>query len=176
MESQKILLLLAILLISGITDILTKKVYNSVTFPAIIMGLVLGFYYRGGPGLLDSFLGLVICTALFFLLYMWGGFGAGDAKLMMAMGAIIGTGYLFDFILYSAIMGGVMAQVVIIRNRVFFKTWRNVLRFFLFLVPFLHLKPEPLDRKNSFFIPYAYAISLGSFLYMIFGRGIVKAH
>lgn len=169
MESQKILLLLTILLISGITDILKKKVYNLVTFPGILMGLVLSFYFQSWSGLLDSFFGFLICSVLFILLYLWGGFGAGDAKLMMAVGAIAGTRNLFDLILFSAVTGGIMAQVVVIKNGVFIKTWKNVLRFFLFLVPFLHLKAEPLEKKNSYYIPYAYSISLGVFLYMIFG-------
>lgn len=170
MELQKILLLTAILLISGITDILKNKVYNAVTFPGILMGFVLNFYFLSWSGLLDSLFGFLICAVLFFLLYLWGGFGAGDAKLMMAVGAIAGTRYLFDLIVFSAVTGGIMAQVVIIRNGVFKKTWKNVLRFFLFLIPFLHLKSEPLEKKNSFYIPYAYSISMGIFLYMIFGR------
>ncbi|MDD5067781.1 MAG: A24 family peptidase [bacterium] len=164
MEPGKIILLMIVLLVSGITDLLRKKVYNIVTFPGIIMGLLLGLYYNGPYGLLDSGLGFILASFIFLALYIWAGFGAGDVKLMMAVGSIVGMKLIFDFILYSAIMGGVMAVIVMIRNRVFLPSMKNVLRFFLFLIPKMRLVPEPLTPGDSFTVPYAYAISMGSLL------------
>ncbi len=166
MNQYQILLLVTILLISGITDILFGKIYNFITFPAIVLGLAMSFQFQGTPGLIGSFIGLVICTAIFMVLYAWGGFGAGDAKLMMAIGAIVGYELIWDFILYSAIAGGIMANVVIIKNKRFLQTWKHVLRFFLFLIPKYKFKSEPLKKEDSLVIPYGYAISMGSLVFL----------
>ena len=168
MNQYQILLLVIILLISGITDILYARIYNYITFPGIVMGLALSYHYNGTQGLIASGVGLLLCTGIFMFLYIWGGIGAGDAKLMMAIGAIAGYRLIFGFILYSAIAGGIMANVAIIKNKVFKKTWQHVGRFFLFLVPKYHLKSEPLKKTDSFFIPYGYAISIGSMVYLYF--------
>jgi len=168
MEEQKIIILLIILTISGITDILKGKIYNIITFPGIIMGIALGYYYNGVTGLLTSFGGFGVAGLIFIVLYIWGGFGAGDVKLMMAIGAIVGIKFIFDFIFYSAIAGGIIANIVIIKNKRFVQSWKNVLRFFLFLIPKWHLKSVPLRKENSISIPFGYAISIGSLLYILF--------
>ena len=168
MNPYQILFLVIILLICGITDILSGKIYNFITFPGIVMGLALNYHYHGTQGLIMSFLGLLISTVIFMILYIWGGFGAGDVKLMMVIGAIVGYKLIFDFILYSAIAGGIMANIVIIKNRQFLQTWKHVLRFFLFFIPGYHLKSEPLKKKHSFVIPYGCAISIGSLIYLYF--------
>jgi len=166
MNSFQILFLITILLVCGITDILKGKIYNFLTFPGIIIGLASQWYYYGIKGLFTSFLGLAISTVFFIIIYIWGGIGAGDVKLMMVIGATVGYYLVFDFILYSAIAGGIMAHIVIIKNKRFIQTWRNILRFFFFLIPGYHLKSEPLRKENSLNIPYGYAISIGSLVYL----------
>ncbi len=170
MNEYKILFLIIVLVISGITDILKGKIYNFVTFPGIVMGIAINWYYNSYSGLILSLSGLLISSVIFIILFMWGGFGAGDVKLMMAVGAIAGYKIIFDLILYSAVAGGIMANVVIIKNRCFLRTWTNVLRFFLFLIPGYKLKPEPLKKKNSIVLPYGYAISIGSLVYLYFNK------
>ncbi|MBU1076459.1 MAG: A24 family peptidase [Spirochaetes bacterium] len=155
------------LTISGITDILKRKIYNVVTFPVMVMGFALNFYLGGLNALISSLAGFGICTILFFMVYAWGGFGAGDAKLMMALGAIVGLELVFNFILYSVLAGGLMANIVIIKKRRFIKTWKRVLRFFLFMIPKYRLKSESLSKDESIAIPYGYAVSLGSLTYCI---------
>ena len=167
MYEYKILLLLLIVVVSGITDLLNRKIYNCITFPGVVMGVALNCHIHGFNGLITSLLGFIICAVIFIILFIWGGFGAGDVKLMMAIGAIAGHKLIFDLILYSAIAGGIMANIVIIKNKKFIQTWKNVLRFFLFLVPKYHLISEPLEKKNSILIPYGYAISMGTIVYIL---------
>lgn len=167
MEEQKILLLLIILLISGITDMLKGKIYNWITFPGIVMGFALSYYYNGWSGLISSLAAFIITAVIFIVLYVLGGFGAGDVKLMMAIASIVGLRFIFPLIFYSVIAGGIMANIVIIKHKQFIKSWRNALRFFLFLIPKVRLKSEPLDKKNSITIPYGYAISIGSLIYFL---------
>ncbi|HEC92294.1 MAG TPA: prepilin peptidase [Candidatus Atribacteria bacterium] len=132
MNEPKYILLISILLICGITDILYKKIYNIITFPAIVLGIIMNYTYNGIPGLIGSMIGLFIAGIIFFMLFIWGAIGAGDAKLMIAIGAIVCVNYIFDFILCSVIVGGIMANIIAIKNKRFVQSWKNVFKFFLF--------------------------------------------
>lgn len=166
LTSEKIILLLVLMIICGVTDIWNRKIYNFITFPFIIMGLLVNFYLNGYSGLLSSAGALGICFVLFIILYITGGFGAGDVKLMMALGAIVGMKNIFTVIVYCVLAGGVMANIILIINKQFIQSWKHALRFFLFLVPFMKLKSEPLKKRDSIKVPFGYAISMGTLIYV----------
>lgn len=167
MEIKKIILIVIIMLICGITDLLKGKIYNFVTFPGILMGFALNYHFNGWTGLISSAGAFGICFLIFIILYITGGFGAGDVKLIMALGSIVGLKLIFPILLYIVFTGGIMANVVMIKHKQFIKSWKHALRFFLFLIPRIHLKSEPLKKENSIVIPYGYAISLGTLIYFL---------
>jgi len=158
----QLIFLFVLIVICSLTDILCGKIYNFITFPMIISGFCLNFYLYGYKGLLFAFCGFIIAGGIFIVLYLWGGFGAGDVKLMMAIGAIIGVNYIFDIILYSSIAGGIISIIVIIYKKQFITTLKNIFHFFVFLIPKYHLKSVPLKKENSFSIPYGFAIGIGT--------------
>lgn len=168
MHEWQYILLVILLVICGITDILYKKVYNIIVFPAITLGIIMNYTFNGISGLKDSLLCLLIIGVLFFILFVWGAVGAGDAKLMMAISAIVGLHYIFDFTVYSVLAGGIMANVIIIKEKIFIQSWKHVLQFFLFLIPKLKLKRVPLKKQDSISFPFAYGISIGSLFYLLF--------
>lgn len=83
-------LLFIIFVISAYTDLAHHKVYNWVTIPGIIAGLLLNFAFQGFQGLGNSLLGLIIGGGLFLIFFLMGGMGGGDVKLMGAVGALGG--------------------------------------------------------------------------------------
>jgi len=88
-------LLTPVVVIAAVTDWRDGKVYNKLTFPAILAGLIWwtlwGFHLQGGPGAMDGFLRALVgfgSGALpFAVLYAAGGLHGGDVKLMAAVGA-----------------------------------------------------------------------------------------
>ena len=84
------LALLAAISYALYTDLKTGLIYNRLTFPAILAGWYLGFVLRGGPGLADAFAGTALGFGLLYLPYALGWQGAGDVKLVMAVGALEG--------------------------------------------------------------------------------------
>ena len=90
-----ILFLLSILSISAIIDFRAQKIPNLITLPAVIIALLYHFFTNGIDGLTFSALGLAAGIGLLIIPYMLGGMGAGDAKLMGAVGAILGTKSVF---------------------------------------------------------------------------------
>jgi len=106
----------AVAFIAVITDLRHGRVYNWLTFPAILLGWLLNLYLHGLSGLGYS----LAATFLGILLYMPGGafglIGMGDVKLLGALGAIGGSNYVFTIFLYSSAFGIPHAILVQILN------------------------------------------------------------
>ncbi|QGU00288.1 Type IV prepilin peptidase TadV/CpaA [Candidatus Syntrophocurvum alkaliphilum] len=146
------------LLVVGIAagyDYMTRRIPNFLTFPAIILGLGLNAYYYGFPGLGNGALGMLLGIALLLIPFFIGGMGAGDVKLLAAVGAINGTAFVLTTFIYSALIGGIMSIIAIILKRQFKATMSNM---FLFMVPGAKMS----QPKTG--IPYGIAIFLGTIL------------
>lgn len=109
--------LLFILSICVITDIKNRKIYNKVIYPALLITFVFHFAAGGWAGLSHSFLGFLIGFSILLIPYMLGGMGAGDVKLLALIGAIKGGAFVFQSFLYIALIGALMAVMIIIFRR-----------------------------------------------------------
>ena len=96
------------------TDWRVRRIPNVATYPAMVVGLVLGAL-EGVPGdlfvrgLVDHVAALVLAFAVCLPFYQAGGLKGGDAKFLMAVGALRGTSFLIASALYGAILGGLIA-------------------------------------------------------------------
>jgi len=86
------------------TDLQSGLIPNWLTFPVMGLALFAHAWFGGIPGILFSMAGLGTGLGLFILLYVAGGMGAGDVKLMGAVGAIVGA--------YGALISGILAIMV----------------------------------------------------------------
>jgi Flp pilus assembly protein protease CpaA len=108
------LFLLLILLICVITDVKSRKIYNKVIYPALLIGFIYHFVSGGWEGLSHSFIGFLIGLGLLLIPYMMGGMGAGDVKLLALVGALKGGSFVFESFLYMALVGGIIALGIIL--------------------------------------------------------------
>jgi len=90
-------------------DVRTRRIPNGLTFAAAALGLVAATVIHGGHGTVSSVAGVVVGLALFFPLFLLKGLGAGDVKLMGALGAWLGTSVVFGVAFYTALAGGLLA-------------------------------------------------------------------
>jgi prepilin peptidase CpaA len=100
------------LVVSGVGaawDLVTYKIPNKLTYTAMVIGLIAQVCILGRSGLWMGPAGLLLGGAIFLLLYVLRAMGAGDVKLMAALGAFVGPRAVVEIALYSAIAGGVMA-------------------------------------------------------------------
>jgi len=94
-----------------------------------------------------------------------GGMGAGDVKLLLAIGALKGPTFIFHATLATFVIGGIVALIILIRKKLLF----NILKGFyvkmivLFLGGKLNLAndDEPTSKPNLSF-PYGIAIFGGT--------------
>ena len=127
MTIQMAVFLTTALCISSITDLKSQRIPNALTFPVIILAFAYHGVTQGADGLLFALSGLGLGLGVMLLPYLGGYMGAGDVKLMMAVGACLGTNLLFAAFLYSCLAGGVYALIVLApRRELFRRVVRNV--------------------------------------------------
>ncbi|MGA7496925.1 MAG: A24 family peptidase [Isosphaeraceae bacterium] len=99
-----VIVVLVAALVAAATDIWKFKVYNVLTLPLLVSGLL---YHAFRAELADSLLGVLFGFASLIVLYIIGGMGAGDVKLMAAVGAWLGMPLTFYVFIASSLAAGV---------------------------------------------------------------------
>ena len=117
MNSLLITFLVIVLVIAALIDFRVQKIPNLLTFPTMILALAFHGVMNGMEGLLFSSGGLILGIAIFILPYLMGGMGAGDAKLMGAVGAVLGSRGVFNAAVFTAIVGGIYALLLLLAHR-----------------------------------------------------------
>ena len=103
---------LFVALVATICDVRTRRIPNVLTLAAAVAALVFGFVSTGVWGLGMSAAGWLVGAALFFPFFALGGMGAGDVKLLAALGAWVGPADAVWLAIFASIAGGVLAAVV----------------------------------------------------------------
>ena len=104
MQSAIVVLLTVVLVTAMCTDLRWSRIPNWLTFPAMGFALLAHAWVGGSQGALFSLAGLGAGLGLFLILYVTGSSGAGDVKLMAAVGALIGP--------YGALLSAMLAILV----------------------------------------------------------------
>ncbi len=158
--------LFALLVIAVYTELAEKKIYNWVTIPAFCIGVILHGFLEGWPGLLFSLIGCAVGAGIFFVAYLLGGMGGGDVKLIGAIGALAGYIFVMRAIFYSALIGAVMAIVVMAKRGSLKAGFRRIAQLFaVFFSP--STRKAVLSAAEPQEIPYGLAIVLGTFLVLL---------
>lgn len=100
-------------LIAAATDLWKFKVYNALTLPALVAGLIISAWLGGFEGFKASLLGAGLGFGTLVVFFVLGGVGAGDVKLMTAIGAWIGPALTFQVFLAAALAAGVYALILL---------------------------------------------------------------
>ena len=144
-------------------DVRTRRIPNRLTFPAAAVGLVAATVAHGGAGAIASAAGLLAGLAIFFPLFLLRGLGAGDVKLMGALGAWLGTSVILGVAFYTALAGGMFGMALILRHRYGGQAMRNL---YLLITHWRVFGIRPLDSLTLETaagpkLPYALPIAAG---------------
>ena len=157
-------------LAGSVTDVRDRRIPNIITMPAFLIGLALHLALGGWMQLLNAFAAGLICGLVFLVFYIAGGMGAGDVKLMMAVGCLAGLSHVPYLLVLTALSGGAMALVVAMYRGRLQQTLMNVGE-----IAAHHgqagLQPHPdlnLGNVQTIRLPYALAIAGGSLLTLYF--------
>src|SRR5258706_4003267 len=94
-------------------DFRYRRVPNWLTLSGVLLGIGLNAFLFETPGLWASFRGLGLAFLIYFPLYLLRGMGAGDVKLMAAVGAIVGPANWLGILVLTSLMSGVAALVLV---------------------------------------------------------------
>lgn len=110
-------ILVAALLTATITDLKSQRIYNWLTFPLMLTGIILHTVIGGLDGTLLSLAGFGLGLAVMVVPFLFGMMGAGDVKLMAGLGALLGASNIFTAFIFTCLAGGVYSLVVLLRHR-----------------------------------------------------------
>ena len=169
---QKVeVVLLVLLLAAAVFDVLYRRIPNWLTVSGVVMGIAINTAI-GPPvaGLVFSLAGLGVAFGIYVALYALRAMGAGDVKLMAAVGALVGWERWFGIFFVTALIGGVMALILVVARRRLKKTLFNV-GFILSEMKSLrpaYLAKEELDVKNkkALGLPHGAVIAVSTVFYL----------
>jgi prepilin peptidase CpaA len=112
--------------LAAISDWRARRIPNWLTVAGFVAGCALNAYTGGWPGLGHALAGAALAFLIHMPLFLLRASGGGDVKLMTALGAILGPHDWLVLFIVSAVLGGVMALVVILWRGALGRTLRNV--------------------------------------------------
>jgi prepilin peptidase CpaA len=168
-------------MIAVITDVWKYKVYNLLTVPLLLSGL---FYYTataGWSGLRASAAGMAVGFIAFIVPYLFGIMGAGDVKLMAALGAWLGVPATSAVILIGCVITIAYSIGVLLLRGGMNKVWENIiLSYFRVHAVIRHMAPDDeyetiqtiaqKKEQRGRLIPFSVMIGLGVVVSLLFLR------
>lgn len=97
------------------SDVRTLRIPNALTAPAMLLGLALNGWYLGWAGVESGFAGLGLSLLLLIGPFALGGIGAGDVKMMGAVGALLGPRLVLYSLGVGFMLGGIIAIAHLVR-------------------------------------------------------------
>lgn len=157
---------------ASVTDLLHGKIYNIMTAPALVLGVVFAAIQGGWLGAMHSVAAAGLGIVLYGWMYWIGIMGAGDVKFLAALGALGGTWqFVTQTALYGVLFGGVMALVILVAKGKF-PGFLARLRDFAFGIFVRELEIVPFKADHRERMPYGVSISVAAIGVRVFGLSI----
>ena len=141
--------------IAVVTDLRRRRIPNWLTGGALGVGLLGGLWLGGPSGGLSALAGAALGLLMLLPFYAAGGMGAGDVKLLAAVGALLGPQALLPVAFYGALSGAVLSLVVMARRGALAHAAQR-------------LSLGKLPGTSGAKAPYAVAIASGVYLALLF--------
>jgi prepilin peptidase CpaA len=152
--------------IASIVDIRTRRIPNELNAAMAAIGIGLAATGLSGLSVWASIAGLALGLLLMMPGHLLGATGAGDVKLMAAVGAVVGPTTVVNAFLLTAVTGGVLAVTVALRRKRLAATIAGTRR--LISAP-SDAPHEILSAPASARFAYGPAIAIGSVLAGLIG-------
>jgi prepilin peptidase CpaA len=158
---------LLVALWAGWLDWRFRRIPNWLTVSGFVLGLGISGVLFGWPGVKGGLEGAGIAIAVLIIPVILRGIGAGDLKLMIALGACLGPWKFLNVLLASIFIAGIMAIIEIVRRRRVKKTFGNLAVLIQAFATFGMGARESivtLDDPGALRLPFGVAIALAMVL------------
>ena len=170
-------LLLLLVLPAAFFDYRERRIPNWLVLAGLLLGTAMnGFLTYDTPsvttGLLFSLRGLGLAFVIYFPLYLLRAMGAGDVKLMAAVGAVVGGyGPLFGVFFFTAVLGGITAAIVVLSKGRVHRTMQNLWMILISIryrqAPYAANPELDVSTDQGLRLPHGVIIALGAISFMI---------
>jgi prepilin peptidase CpaA len=164
--------LMPLVLVAAAYDLRFRRIPNWLNLSGVITGFGVNILLSGRHGFAAASLGLLCALLVYVPLYLIRGMGAGDVKLMAAVGAVVGPGNWLGVFLATAITGGIVSLLVIAFKKRFHQTFWNLA---VIGVELLHFRApsaseERLDIRHSeaLRLPHGAVIAAGCIAFLLY--------
>jgi len=161
-------LLAGILIYACYTDLRFRKIYNTLIVFGLISSFGLWLLHANGSGVLQWLQGVGLAFMCFMPLYVLKGMAAGDVKLAMVVGGIVGSAAWMPVAVCIYLVGGMLALGVVVWQKRELQLISNLHAILFFK---LHHMPLQLDMEGNTDsinsvgrMPYALAIAIGTLM------------
>ncbi|MEZ2347760.1 prepilin peptidase [Terriglobus sp. RCC_193] len=153
-------------LCAAVMDVRTRRIPNWFTLSSLVGAFLLQVMLGGLHALLLSFAAAAIAGSLFAVMFLAGGMGGGDVKLIAAIAAGIGLADTGALLMCTVLCGGALAVCMMVRHGRVVESFRNTGRIMLHHYE-NGLEPHPelnVRNRRNLRLPYAVAITAGTLL------------
>lgn len=145
-------------------DIRTRRIPNVLTLGFPIVALIFHVTMSGPTGATTVAGGWATGLAIFLPLFLLGGMGAGDVKLLAAFGAWLGVRGALETAVAAGVIGGVLALGLALTRSYASQAFANIWNLLLYW-RVAGIRPHPtltLDQHDGPRLAYAIPISIGA--------------
>jgi len=156
------------LVVAAVTDVREGRIPNWLTGSLTVFGMGVQSWQHGWDGFLFSLGGLGMGLACLMFFYIKGGMGAGDVKLLGAIGTILGPSQVVFAFAFAAMLGG-LYSLALLSNQGGLRQARD--RVFLLLSTLKVTRALPVTGEQNPADPklrYALVLGLGTVIAQTF--------
>jgi prepilin peptidase CpaA len=149
--------------VGGATDVATRRIPNNVTYLGMAVAIAGRFLLQGFHGLGSAVAGGLVGGGAFLIFFLIHAMGAGDVKLMTAVGCFTGPILAIEIVLVAAIAGGIIAVIYSLwlgRLRIVLANAWDLIRFHSVMGAEVHPTLN-LQNPKAIRLPYGVAIAAG---------------
>jgi prepilin peptidase CpaA len=162
--------LIAVVATAAVYDVRTRKIPNWLNLSGVILGLGLNTLLLPAHGIVVALLGMGLALLIYVPLYLIRGMGAGDVKLMAAVGSIAGPQNWLVIFVVTALLGGIAAFALVFCKRRIPETLANLSTIVSELTrgkaPFRKDPELDMRSQRSLGLPHGAVIAAGSLAFL----------
>jgi prepilin peptidase CpaA len=146
--------------IAGWTDWRARRIPNWLTALGLLLGIAANSLTRGWSGTKESLLGAGLGLALLLPFVVIKSLGAGDWKLVGAIGSCVGPHNLLTVLFVTILVNGLIAMVMIVHKKRMRQTALNLTRMLASLVALRAPGQElTLENPDAVKVPFGVAVA-----------------
>ena len=163
-------LLVLLVIAAAIFDLRQRRIPNWLAASGFLAGIAMNLFLFETPGLWISLKGAGIALLVYVPLFALRAMGAGDAKLMAAIGAITGWQNWLAIMILTSLFGGVLAAIMVLGKgrvgqtlgnlTVILTSWR------LGQLPYQMTPELDVGSEKALRLPHAVSIFLGTMAFL----------